>query len=385
MINHARTLLLNVDGDGNGYSSEPGAEYIPPDFQAQTLGSLGAVYRILFGSNPDSVFLNYRARQLMNLIHSTDLVDYVLALDSRITYDTTPIDEFFYDLFQVQVAPYSSTAGDLVLIGDLQPENDRGRTFQKWLIEQVAGSEAHEGYFWQYGGVGGDGPADGVFRSTDTAYIPEITEMFIGWKDADLVNRSPFLDTADEGDYLTVTDPEDPSVFAVFVLLSDIAMVPPDGGSVSLELLTGNGTLVTGRTYFLQNGLAVEQRITVSRQTPPRSLKIFGGNYTGGLSELIPLDGSNLQVRVPNGSGAKWSVSGYARPTRSLGDLESALRSLGEPLLIQLFRVTQPEGNQEPYKTFRNCWEHSKEQPYRLAGLLLAYIYRLEALRTTDR
>ena len=48
MINHARTLLLNLDGSGSGFTGDPGEEYIPPTFKAQSLGNLVSVYRILF-------------------------------------------------------------------------------------------------------------------------------------------------------------------------------------------------------------------------------------------------------------------------------------------------------------------------------------------------
>jgi len=263
MINHARTLLANVSGTESGYAGYPGDEYVPPAYRKLSLGELGSVYRILYGSNPDKVFINYRTRQLMNLIHSTDLADWLFALDSRGTYDTTPIDEFFYDLFQTLVIPSLGTTGELFLIGNLTPDIEQGRSYQQWRVK---------------------------YATTDN--------------------------------------------------------------------------------------------VTVIRQTPPASETVYATTFSGGLSDLVPLTGSSLKVRVPESLGSEWLVAGYARPSRTLADLEAALQKIGEPLLVRLFRITFPEGKQEPYVTFRKCWEQHKEPAYRLSGLLLAYIYRLEALRT---
>lgn len=87
MINHARTLLMNVAG-APGFNGELGEEIVPPDFIPAALpGSINTLRRTLFGADPDRVMLNYRARQLMQVLHSTPLVEYVTSLDSRITYD----------------------------------------------------------------------------------------------------------------------------------------------------------------------------------------------------------------------------------------------------------------------------------------------------------
>lgn len=264
MINHARTLLMNVDGSPSGFAGEVGEEYIPPLYRKLKLtGPLQSVYRVLYGSNPDRVFLNYRTRQLMSLIHNTDLADYVTAMDPRITYDTGPLDDLFYNLFQIQVVPEIGLTKRLFLVGDLQPDVVQGRCYAQWRVEVLTSST-----------------------------------------------------------------------------------------------------------------------VNVRRQTPPVQEIVYDYTTTEGLSSLIPLPGSTLQFRIEPQNGAVWRVQGYARPAPNLTVLEAGLRRLGEPIIVQLFQVATPAGKVEPYPTFRNCWERHPLFAYRLAGLLMAYLYRVESLRS---
>jgi hypothetical protein len=88
MFNHARTLLLNLDG-GPGYFPEcPGEELIPGGYQKLELPTYLDVFRSrFFGADPDRAMLNYRSWQLLQLVEATELQSHILALDSRITYD----------------------------------------------------------------------------------------------------------------------------------------------------------------------------------------------------------------------------------------------------------------------------------------------------------
>lgn len=84
MINHLRTLLLNT---GPATAATPGEEYVPKGFRPQTLPQdLSSIRNLLFGPSPDRAMLNYRLRQYLALVHSTELEKYVLNLDPRITY-----------------------------------------------------------------------------------------------------------------------------------------------------------------------------------------------------------------------------------------------------------------------------------------------------------
>ena len=89
MFNHARTLLINVDGPNNPGPDFFCEELVPVEYRQLALSSsLDQLRAILFGADPDRAMLNYRARQFMSLLHSTELEEYVLDLDPRITYDT---------------------------------------------------------------------------------------------------------------------------------------------------------------------------------------------------------------------------------------------------------------------------------------------------------
>jgi hypothetical protein len=50
---------------------------------------------------------------------------------------------------------------------------------------------------------------------------------------------------------------------------------------------------------------------------------------------------------------------------------------MGEPNLLQLFG----DSPVEPFKTFQNLFRDRYEVPYSLGGIVLAYVYRAEALR----
>lgn len=104
MINHARTLLLNMPRSRTHYS-DYGYEYIPHEFKPVALtNALHTVRQILFGANPDNYFLNFRVNELMAYLHATELAEYVYRLDNRVTY------------WPRQGKPYFEPAGKRVLI-----------------------------------------------------------------------------------------------------------------------------------------------------------------------------------------------------------------------------------------------------------------------------
>lgn len=84
MINHGRTLLLNQK---SGDLLQIGEEFIPPEFVPRTLpASLLVLREKIFGESPDRVMLNFRAYQLLQIVHGTELRDLLLDLDHRMTY-----------------------------------------------------------------------------------------------------------------------------------------------------------------------------------------------------------------------------------------------------------------------------------------------------------
>ena len=87
MINHIRTLFMHIHGDTGIFPEIPGDELIDPSFKAKALPSyLANIRTVLCGVNPDRATLNYRARQLLMLIHDSRYSDYALQFDPRITY-----------------------------------------------------------------------------------------------------------------------------------------------------------------------------------------------------------------------------------------------------------------------------------------------------------
>jgi len=141
MINHARNLLLNRDGSDEYPWDFPGEEYVPPTFVKRRLPSwLDRGMQTLFGSNPDRLFLNHRLRQIMPLLHTTELEDYILALDSRITYWPPVDDDLFDQVYGQQVDQIPGTwPVKTYMTGEHLADDGVGRTTIQWALEVVDG------------------------------------------------------------------------------------------------------------------------------------------------------------------------------------------------------------------------------------------------------
>jgi hypothetical protein len=135
MINHARTLLLNIAANRT-QRSDPGYEYIPPEFRPITLPTEQAtLYRALFGTAPDNYFLAARARELLGYIHETELAQYAERLDPRITY-WPPTNTDFFNAATAQIRTVQ-TAGPPVAItvgGTFTANSSRGQAEQYYDI-----------------------------------------------------------------------------------------------------------------------------------------------------------------------------------------------------------------------------------------------------------
>jgi hypothetical protein len=254
MFNHARTLLINLSGTGSYFANVPGDELTPSSFLSLELPTyLDTCRANIFGATPDRAMLNYRAAQLLTIIESTDLQEFVLSLDSRITYKNS--GEFLAD-----------------------------DSLFKPTVRQISGSSAN--YLSLLGG---------------------------------------------------------PSY-------------PDDSG-------------VCGFRYDIEVTSLVA---TVNRLTTPTTVDLTSLVLSGGLSQAVTLPSSGYKFRLHPDGDSSWTVRGFNRPQRPLADIETSLKSIGEPNLVQLFGVT----NEEPYLTFKNCWYNHPELAYRLGGFVLAMIYR---------
>ena len=127
MINHARCLLVNQSANVQAPDGCPGEELIDPSFTAVTLPTyLQQIRTILFGGNPDRCMLNYRAAQLLGLVGATELQQYVVAFDPRLTYPSAT-DLLSDGAFNPRVITYG---GDAVAIqGEPSVPDQWGRCY----------------------------------------------------------------------------------------------------------------------------------------------------------------------------------------------------------------------------------------------------------------
>lgn len=92
----------------------------------------------------------------------------------------------------------------------------------------------------------------------------------------------------------------------------------------------------------------------------------------------IPLGNTGLSVRLQSAAGGQqYFVEFLRKPARDVSALLSAVGSLGESTLLDLFVL----GAEEPDQTCRQIWLRSPELPLRVAALVLAISRRTEEVR----
>jgi hypothetical protein len=79
-------------------------------------------------------------------------------------------------------------------------------------------------------------------------------------------------------------------------------------------------------------------------------------------------------------NAARWLVDLAVDPPPAITTILPALELIGEPAALELFGVAA----EEPYATFKNLWFDHPLPAYRLAGFVLAYIYRLNERRNNN-
>lgn len=135
LLNHARTLLMNISGDNDaaGYTCH---ELIDPDFRAVRLpAGLLRVRAALFGIHPDKDMLAVRCRQLLGLAEATPLLEYLRSFDSRVTYDfSKPVLELPAEPVTVAVRSYG-THGTLQTLGQPDPPDATGQMRYSFSVE----------------------------------------------------------------------------------------------------------------------------------------------------------------------------------------------------------------------------------------------------------
>ena len=143
MLNHARTLLMNIDGANNPGPTFFGEEAVPADFRELELPSfLVAIRQQLFGSDPDRSMMNYRLWQFMRVLHSTeDLAQHVTAFDPRVTYvDSQRTDLFDRESFQPEIVQLAGARAALSPQDGPAPPDLVGRVYHQYLVEVLTGA-----------------------------------------------------------------------------------------------------------------------------------------------------------------------------------------------------------------------------------------------------
>ena len=139
MINHVRTLLLNPATPG--FSSHyVGDEYVPSDFAHMDIPTkFDRVRTILFGKSADRSMMNYRLVEIMTLLHTTELEEFVLDFDPRVTYWPFPKRGIFDEAFGTTLLPQHSTAGSYAHIQGHPRPTTTGQLYEEWDVTVGAG------------------------------------------------------------------------------------------------------------------------------------------------------------------------------------------------------------------------------------------------------
>lgn len=140
MINHVRTLLLNpgIAGFGQAYVGE---EYVPSSFTHLKIPSkFDRVRKLLFGAAADRSMMNYRLVEIMTMLHSTELEEFVLEFDPRVTYWPFSARGIFDDAFGVTIVPEHSTAGSYATTQEIIQTSANGQLYEEWRVTVGAGS-----------------------------------------------------------------------------------------------------------------------------------------------------------------------------------------------------------------------------------------------------
>jgi hypothetical protein len=140
MYNHARTLLMNLDGSAGYFLDLPGDELIPADYRKLVLpGALDLIRMRLFGAEPDRAFLNYRVAQLLEIIAATELQSHVLALDPRLTYGKPDIRLSDPQTYVPHISQFSGTT-QLTITGTPAAPDASGQSQYAYNLTLASGS-----------------------------------------------------------------------------------------------------------------------------------------------------------------------------------------------------------------------------------------------------
>jgi hypothetical protein len=138
MINHARTLLINIHPKRNATLTVESAcaEYVPEDFKpvAPTTAT-STLRKVIFGSNPDNLFRDTRVKELLTYIHQTELAEYIYRFDSRVTYWPEITDSNFDpNKKKIEVTQTYGDPRKLLVSGELQSVVSSGTSYRSYVV-----------------------------------------------------------------------------------------------------------------------------------------------------------------------------------------------------------------------------------------------------------
>lgn len=336
MINHGRTLLLNQSG--RTYQPQYlGEEYIPPLYGEIDLPSyLRTARRLIFGADPERVFLNFRTRELLHTIHETGLAEYLYDLDPRVTYWPEQNPVFFNNKKRVTAAQIAGPSNArLYFSGNFAADNVKGIAQRDYTVRAIGGTMSQVLEF--------------------TAKPPR--------------NMSRMAMTDAPNNYIVIEyddDKFDTTITPVDVSTGLSSAVDINGTDLSVRV---GGVIVSTVNLMMEDGyeLLTEALDSISAEQP----EVAPDPLEFRMAITTPQEQSAVFTE------SAWRVSAFANPT-SVINVVPLLEVMGEPNLLELFGVSNYD---QPYATFKNMWFDHPLAPYRLAGFTMAMIYRTEEIR----
>jgi len=86
--------------------------------------------------------MNYRLLEIMTMLHTTELEEFVLEFDPRVTYWPPPARGVFDGAFGVTIVPEHSTAGSSATIQETIQKSTDGQLYEEWHVT-VTGASAY--------------------------------------------------------------------------------------------------------------------------------------------------------------------------------------------------------------------------------------------------
>lgn len=332
MINHARTLLLNVEP--RTYNGDMLGEEFIPEFSAVRLPTyLERAHKIIFGTDPDKVFLNFRAYELLSLMHRTELAAFVYALDPRVTYSVTGLSDFFIGGVNTEIEKIAGVVrSNIHLSGAAVADNSLGRSYYEYVI-RIVNDTARTA-------IAEIAPVTGATTNNTVRWATSLPLTFKSQRPVMFAQTEELIGLSE------------PSPLQDTGLQFQLSL-----GQVNVDLLATEDPInFETESLFKPSNIAVEYR------PQPQAMR-------------MPL----LKLVTAQQVISAWRLKVFTKPDSAIASCLPRLEFLGEPFYLELFGVGS---SAEPYTTFKNIWLDHPNPAYRLAAFALAMIYRTEELRS---